>query len=143
MDPLSITAAAVGIAAPTVHCVHLLLEDLQNIVDAPAAIERLKAQLLSVDHALASLQAVTAEQWTYLGDAVLQQSEAAMSACKDACDKFRNKLGRWTRHSDNGELSLQDRVMLGVFKQKHIELMSTQLQQYSITLVSVASIATL
>ncbi len=34
MDPLSTTAAVVGITALAVHYVHLLLEDLQKIVDA-------------------------------------------------------------------------------------------------------------
>ncbi len=143
MDPLSITAASVGIAAPAIHCVHLLLDDIQNIIDAPPAIEALKVELGSVDHALTSLQAVTDKQWESLGEVVVAQAKSATTKCKDTCDGFRNKLGRWTRHSSDGNMSLRDRAIVGIFKQKRIELMSTQFQSCKNNLILVASIATL
>ncbi|KXX74516.1 hypothetical protein MMYC01_206179 [Madurella mycetomatis] len=143
MDPLSITAAIVGIAAPAVHCVHLLLEDLQKIVDAPEILKSLKNDLLSVDQALTSLQAVSDPQWKLLGETVVIQSKAATTSCRESCDRFRTALNRWTRHSEDGKLSLRDRAMVGFLKQGHIKSMSEQLQHCKITLTSVVCIATL
>ena len=143
MDPLSVTAAVLGITAPAVHCIHLLLRDLQNIVDAPATLESLKKDLLSVDQALTSLQAVSDLQWKSLGETVVIQSETATTSCKESCDRFRTALSRWTRHSENGKLSLRDRAMVGFIKQGYVKSMSEQLQHCEITLTSVVSIATL
>jgi hypothetical protein len=143
MDPLSITAAAVGIAAPAAHYVHLLLDDLQNIIDAPETIKSLKNDLLSVDQALTSLQGVSDSQWKLLGESVVTQSKAATTSCKDSCDMFRTALRRWTRHSEDGKLSLRDRAMVGFFKQGYVKSMSEQLQNCKVTLTSVVCIATL
>jgi hypothetical protein len=92
MDPLSITAAVVGITAPTVHCIRLLSEDIQKIVDAPETLKSLRNDLLSVDQALASLQAVSDAQWKSLGQTVVSQSETATTSCKESCDRFRTDL---------------------------------------------------
>jgi hypothetical protein len=143
MDPLSITAAVVGITAPTVHCIRLLSEDIQKIVDAPETLKSLRNDLLSVDQALASLQAVSDAQWKSLGQTVVSQSETATTSCKESCDRFRTDLNRWTRHSENGKLSLRDRAMVGFIKQDYVKSMSKQLQHCEISLTAVVSIATL
>ncbi|GAB1319496.1 hypothetical protein MFIFM68171_09706 [Madurella fahalii] len=143
MDPFSITAGVVGIVAPTLHCVRLLVEDLQNIADAPDAVKALTNDLQSVGLALASVQAVTNSQWESLGDAITAQSKAAITSCKTSCERFRTSLDRWTRHSTDGTLTWRDRATLGLFRQGHIKSMSEQLQNCNITLTSVASIATL
>lgn len=128
MDPLSIIAAVVGIAAPAVHSLHLLSEDILRIVDAPETLNSLRKDLLSVDQALTSLQAVSEAQWQSLGDAVVVQSKTATKFCKESCDTFRAALARWTRHSDDGKLSLRDRAMVGFLKQGYVKSMSEQLQ---------------
>ncbi|KAK4031844.1 hypothetical protein C8A01DRAFT_51205 [Parachaetomium inaequale] len=143
MDPLSITAAVVGITAPTVHCIRLLLEDIQKIVDAPETLKSLRNDLLSIDQALASLQAVSEAQWQSLGDAVVVQSKTVTTSCKESCDRFRAALARWTRHSDDRKLSLRDRAMVGFLKQGYVKSMSEQLQHCKITLTSVVCTATL
>ncbi|KAK4243177.1 hypothetical protein VTI28DRAFT_7188 [Corynascus sepedonium] len=143
MDPFSTTAGVVGIVAPTLHCVRLLIEDLQNIAAAPDAVTVLTNDLQSAGLALASVQAVTDSQWKSLGGAVTAQSEAAITSCKTSCERFKTSLDRWTRHSTDGTLSWRDRATLGVFRQSHIKSMSEQLQNCNITLTSVASIATL
>lgn len=143
MDPLSITAGVVGIVAPTLHCVHVLVKDLQSIADAPEAVTALTNDLQSVDLALASVQTVTESQWRSLGDAVISQSRSVTTSCKTSCERFKTSLDRWTRHSTDGTLSWRDRATLGVFRQGHIKSMSEQLQNCNITLSSVASIATL
>ncbi|KAK3376528.1 hypothetical protein B0T24DRAFT_511583, partial [Lasiosphaeria ovina] len=141
-DPFSITAGVVGILGPTLHCVRLLVKDLQNIVDAPDAVTVLTNDLQSVGLALASVQAVTDSQWKSLGEAVTVQSRATITSCRTSCERFKTSLDRWTRHSTDGTLSWRDRATLGVFKQGHIKSMSEQLQNCNITLTSVASIAT-
>jgi hypothetical protein len=58
MEPLSITAAvaaAVGIVSPTLHCVHRLAQDIQEIRDAPDTVESLQDDLLTLEEALKSL----------------------------------------------------------------------------------------
>ena len=143
MDPFSITAGVVGIVAPTLHCVRLLIQDLQNIADAPDAVKALTGDLQSVGLALASVQAVTDPQWVSLGEAVTAQSKAAITSCKISCERFKTSLDRWTRHSTDGTLSWRDRATLGVFRQGHVKSISDQLQSCNITLTSIASIATL
>ncbi|KAM7209900.1 hypothetical protein V8F06_014717 [Rhypophila decipiens] len=132
-----------GIVAPTLHCVRLLIKDLQNIADAPDAVKALTKDLQSVGLALASVQAVTDSQWKSLGEAVTAQSKVAITSCRTSCERFKTTLDRWTRHSEDGTLSWRDRATLGVFRQGHIKSMSEQLQNCNITLTSVASIATL
>lgn len=143
MDPFSITVGVVGIAAPTLHCVRLLVNDLQKIADAPDSVKTLGEDLRSVELALTSVQAVTRLQWKSLGEAVTSQSQVAMTSCKESCERFKAALSRWTRHSGDGKLSWRDRVVVGFFRQGHIKSMSEQLQNCKMTLTSVASIATL
>ena len=129
MDPLSITAGVVGIVAPTLHCVRLLVKDLQNIADAPNAVTSLTNDLQLVGLTLASVQAVTDPQWKSLGEDVTAQSKASITCCKTSCERFKTSLDRWTRHSTDGTLSWRDRATLGVFRQGHIKSISEQLVQ--------------
>lgn len=142
-DPLSVAAGVVGIAAPTLHYVRLLMQDLQAIVDAPDAIKTLTDELEAVSLALASVQAITDPQWKSLGEDVANQSKAAITLCKESCERFKASLDGWTRHSKDGSLSWRDRTKIGFLKQSHIKSMSEQLRNCHITLASVASIATL
>ena len=142
-DPLSIGAGVVGIIVPALHGSRLLLDDLQAIIDAPKALETLKTNVGSVEMALASLQAIKDADWELLGDAVAEQSKAAIQTCKKACDLFHSDLQRWTKHSDEGKLSWKDRANVGFLKQRRIKAISDQLQTCHISLNSVVGIATL
>lgn len=62
-DPLSVTAGIVGIAVPALQCLRLLLHDLQSIKDAPETISNLKDNVSAVELALASLQAISEQEW--------------------------------------------------------------------------------
>lgn len=142
-DPLSIGAGVVGIIVPALHGTRLLLDDLRCIIDAPKAIETLKEDLCSVEMALTSLQAVKDVEWELLGNTVVEQSKATINTCTKACDMFRADLQRWTKHSDEGKLSWQDRANVGIFKQRRIKAISDQLQTCQISINSVVGIATL
>jgi hypothetical protein len=142
-DPLSVAASVVGVTVPALHGTRLLLDYLQSIIDAPKAVETLREDLLSVDMALKSLQAVKDPDWESLGNTVVEQSKATISTCTRACDMFRVDLQRWTRHSDEGKLSWQDRANVGFLKQHRIKAISNQLQTCKISINSVVGIATL
>jgi hypothetical protein len=142
-DPLSVAAGIVGVTVPALHGTRLLLDDIQGIIDAPKAVESLKADLLSVDMALKSLQSVNDLEWKSLGGTVANESKVAISACTRACDMFRVDLQRWTRRSEEGKLSWQDRANVGFFKQRRIKSTSEQLQSCKLTINSVIGVATL
>ncbi len=144
MDPLSITAGAIGIAAPTIHCVRLLVEDIQRIVDAPDTVAALQDDLVALEETLTSLHGVSAEQWKSLGDSVADGSKVALKACEASCDKFRADLARWTRHTtSDGKMSWRDRASVGFLKQGEIKTLSEQLQRCKATLSFAVSTATL
>jgi hypothetical protein len=143
MDPLSITTSVVGIVMPALHGTRLLLEDLQQLKDAPKIVKRLVEDMHSVDTALELLQSVEDREWDLLGAGIAEQSKTTISSCTQACDLFRIDLQRWTKHSEDGKLAWQDRVNVGFFKQGQIKAMSEQLSNCKLTINSVFSIATL
>ena len=142
-DPLSITASVVGIIVPALHGIRLLLEDLQQLKDAPKIVKRLVEDVHSVDTALKLLQSVEDREWDLLGSGIAEQSKTTISSCTQACDLFRTDLQRWTRHSDDSKLAWQDRVKVGFFKQGQIKAISEQLSNCKLTINSVVNIATL
>jgi hypothetical protein len=142
-DPLSITASVVGIIVPALHGTRLLLEDLQQLKDAPKIVKRLVEDVHGVDIALKLIQSVEDREWDLLGAGIAEQSKATISSCTQACDLFRTDLQRWTRHSDDRKLAWQDRANVGFFKQGQIKAMSEQLSNCKLTIISVVSIATL
>lgn len=142
-DPLSITASVVGIIVPALHGTRLLLEDLQQLKDAPKTFNRLAEDVRSVDTALKLLQGVENREWDLLGAGIAGESKTMISSCTQACDLFRTDLQRWTRHSEDGKLAWRDRASVGFFKQGQIKAMLEQLSNCKLTINSVVSIATL
>lgn len=142
-DPLTVAASVVGVTVPALHGTRLLLDDIQSIIDAPNALAKLKTDLLSLDMALNSLQGMKNQEWELLGETVVEQSKNTITNCTKACDMFRTNLKSWTRHSDEGKLSWQDRANVGLFKQRQIQAISHQLQACMISINSVVGIATL
>src|SRR6266536_4454697 len=142
-EPLSVAASIVGVTVPALHGTRLLLDDLQGIIDAPKSVESLKEDLRSVDMALKSLEAINDSEWKSLGGRVDDEAKIAISTCTRTCDMFRADLKRWTRHSEEGKLSWQDRANVGFFKQRQIKSTSDQLQTCKLTINSVVGIATL
>ncbi len=97
-DPLSITASVVGIVVPALHGTRLLLEDLQQLKDAPKGVKRLVEDVHSVDMALELLKSIEEREWGLLGADVAKQSKTTISSSTQACDLFRADLQKWTRH---------------------------------------------
>ena len=65
-DPLSITASVVGVVVPALHVTRLLLEDLQQLKDAPKTVKRLGEDVQSVDTALKLLKGIEEREWGLL-----------------------------------------------------------------------------
>jgi hypothetical protein len=142
-DPLSITASVVGITVPALHGIRLLLEDLQQLEEAPKTVKRLLEDVQSVDTSLSLLRGVEDREWDLLGASVVEESKTTISNCTQACSLFRTNLQHWTRHSEGGKLAWQDRTSVGFFKQGQIKAMSEQLQNCKFSINLVVSIATL
>jgi len=142
-DPLSIAASIVGITAAGLHGTRLLLEDLQQLKDAPKTVKRLVEDAQSVGTALKLVQGVEDREWKLLGAGLAEPLKTTISSCEQACDLFRTDLHRWTRHSDDGKLAWKDRANVGFFKQAQIKAMSEQLSNCRLTITSVVSIANL
>ncbi|PQE05942.1 Cytochrome P450 protein [Rutstroemia sp. NJR-2017a BBW] len=141
-DPLSVTAGVVGIVVPALHGVRLLLEDLQQLRDASKTVKRLTENVQAVDTALQLLKGVEEREWKLLGDDVAQESKVTISSCTQACDTFRANLQRWTRHSSDGKLVMQDRAKVALLKKAEINTMVEQLANCKLTINTVVSIAT-
>jgi hypothetical protein len=142
-DPLSISASVAGLVGLALHGTRLLIDDVNNIRDAPRALEDLQTDLTSISSSLESLEAIDELQLKMLGDQICNQSKFAVNKCTSACDGFRGDLQRWTKRSRDGKLSWRDKTNIGFFKERRIKAMAKQLQSCKLTLNSVVSTATL
>jgi len=138
-----ITASAVGIIVPALHGTRLLLEDLQQLKDAPKTVKRLIDNVHSVHATLELLQGVEDRDWKSLGQGVADQSKATISSCTQACNLFRADLQKWTRHSEDGKLTRVDRANIGFFKKDQAKAMSDQLQSCKLAVNLIVGVATL
>lgn len=143
VEPLSLAANIAGVVIPALHGMRLLLRDLQDIKDAPKNVKGLENELLLVDGALSSLQAIKPEDIGSLGPEVADSVRSTIQICSTACDKFRADLQQWTRHSGDEKLSWRDRSNIGFWKQAHVKLIQSQLQNCQVNITSVISTATL
>ncbi|KAF1820030.1 uncharacterized protein K489DRAFT_362685 [Dissoconium aciculare CBS 342.82] len=142
-DPLSVAAGVVGLVVPAVHGLKLLKADLDRIVDAPAAVARLRDDVASLDGSLAQFKDIDQSLWASLGPAVLRQSATALQSCESVCDTIRGDLHRWTKRSTGGSLSWRDRVNVGFFKEQQLKAYASQLQTQKLTFTMVVGTANL
>lgn len=116
-DPLSVTAGVAGLVAFALQGVRFLVNDINNIREAPKSLENLRIDLTSVRLSLESLENVDESQLRLLGDQVYNQPIAAIESCKSTCTHFRNDLQHWTKCSHNGKPSWRERTNIGIFKE--------------------------
>lgn len=142
-DPFSIVAGVFGIIVPALDTTRHLLDDLKKISEAPAIVNDLSQDIGFVETTLESLKTVSEQEWIALGTTLIEQSRTAIESCTKSCAEFRTELQRWTRHSNEGDISWRDRASIGIFQRDQIKVMSRQLQKYRTTLNLVVSTATL
>lgn len=140
-DPLSATASVVGIVVPAMHGVRLLLNDIKKIRGAPETVAGLTKELEEVLSATKGLEVVEPSELESLG--VANQSLSAIKTSDEACETFRKDLQRWTKHSEDGKLSLRDRINVGFFQDENIKALSARLQTCKTTLLLAVGTATL
>jgi hypothetical protein len=143
MDPLSVASGVIGIASVAIHSVHTLIHDINAIKDAPEVIADLRDELAAVEAVLESLnnshknlqfESLTPETKTAL--------QLAIANCQKACEKFRAKLARWTKHS-GGKIDWRDRVRVGLFAEATVDALSEQLNNCKSTINAAVSTAAL
>jgi hypothetical protein len=142
-DPLSVTASVAGLVGLALHGTRLLIDDVNNIRDAPNVLEDLRTDLSSVGSSLESLKAIDESQLEVLGGEICSQSRFVINRCMSVCDESRRDLQRWTKRSRDGKLSWREKTNIGFFKERRIKAMAKQLQSCKLTLNSVVSTATL
>lgn len=143
-DPFSITAGVVGITAAALHSIKSLLEEILAIKDAPAAIGQVKQDLLAVEMILKTLNSAFQESaFETLSENAKASLQFAIRNCQKACDTFRTRLQKWTRHSGDGKIHWWDRVRVGLFAEAEMEVLSKQLKNCRDTVGSAVSTATL
>lgn len=142
-DPLTVAASVVSIVVPALHGTRLLLEDLQQLKDAPKAVKRLKEDVQSVDTALELLKSIDETEWRLISADVAEQSKKTISSSMQACNLFRLDLQKWIRHSEDGKMAWLDRANVGFFKKAQMMAMSEQLQSCKLTINLIVGVATL
>ncbi|KAL1305521.1 hypothetical protein AAFC00_007133 [Neodothiora populina] len=134
MDP----ASAFGIVASAAHSIHVLVGFINNIIDAPTAVQRVRDELRNVQAVLQSLEdalvrASETAAWTQL----IEKSKlaAALKTMDSACKTFHSSLCKWTRSSMPGnKLSMRDSVNIA-WHDKELALLATQLSSCKQTIL--------
>jgi hypothetical protein len=143
MDGVSAAASIVGLVVPAAHAARILLDNINSILGAPETIILIRQDLESLKKVLADLDTVPPVDLDLLGPEVVIKIKSALNLCNQACVKFSADLRRWTRHLDDGKLSWLEKVKVGFFKQKRINALSAQLQNWKLIIGQVVNMATL
>jgi hypothetical protein len=143
MDGISNVASVVGLIVPAAHAARILLDDINSILGAPETIILIKQDLESLKKTLVALDTIPQVDLDLLGPEVIIEIKSALKLCNQACVKFSADLRRWTTHLDDGKLSWLEKVKVGFFKQKRINALSAQLQNWKLTIDQVVDMATL
>lgn len=138
IEPLSITAAVIGVVRLTYDSCKSLNEKLRGIKNAPEKLETLHRDL---DTFQAILNSQGGASFSVLEDATLSTDQQAslkalltvMEGCQTVCANFEKKLSHLTSHSDENRMALRDRIRLH-FNDSDIELLKQNLAQSQRTL---------
>ncbi|KAK7698643.1 hypothetical protein SLS64_012382 [Diaporthe eres] len=133
VEPLSITAAVIGVVRLTYDSCKSLNEKLKGIKHAPEKLETLHRDLDAFQAILNSQGEAT---FSALEDVALSSDQQAslkalltvMGGCQTACEAFEKKLSHLTSHSDEDRIALRDRIRLH-FNDSEIGLLKENLAQ--------------
>ncbi|KAJ6017674.1 hypothetical protein N7451_001053 [Penicillium sp. IBT 35674x] len=143
MDPFSLAVGTLGIVGAAVQSITALIHEVNSIRDAPGVIAGLRDELVAVEAILLVLDnAHKNSQLEHLTPGVRTALGLAVTRCAKACDEFRNKIVRWTKHSGD-KLHAWDRVRVGLFAERIVEPLCERLNRYKSTLNIAVSTATL
>jgi N-methylhydantoinase B/oxoprolinase/acetone carboxylase alpha subunit len=132
MDPLSITAATIGISGAAITSIASVRNTINNIQDAEKVVGDIRTQLESIQRPLDSLRELSISDTGTLAASkeTLSRSGVAevVNNCGKACATFDKKLQKWTRHSPEGKLSFSDKVTVGVWNKEKILTFKTRVE---------------
>ncbi|KAJ4361601.1 hypothetical protein N0V95_001762 [Ascochyta clinopodiicola] len=129
MDPFSIAAGALGITDFALSSIDQLRKTISSLTEAQNVVQDIVSNLEAIQRPLTALQefkfpdgpSCTAAKEELKKTGVAE----AVNKCGQACADFNEKLNKWTKHSDNKNISLRDRLSVGVWnKEKIIQLHS-------------------
>lgn len=130
MDPLSITAAAIGISGAAIANIVGLRNTISKFQDAEEVVGDIRMQLDNIKRPLDSLKTLTitdAGTLTASTEALTRSGVAeAVNKCGKACEAFDKKLQKWTKHSPGVKLTLRDRMTVGVWNKEKILTFKTR-----------------
>jgi hypothetical protein len=139
MDPLSITAATIGITAFALTSIKQLRNTINDVAEVKEVIEDVSTDLTGILAPLESLQEllVPGSDISAAARADLERTGVAdaVNKCGDLCSDFAKRLAKWTKHSSGPKLSFRDRLTVSVNKDK-IHTLRVSLQSCQFRLMS-------
>lgn len=148
IEPLSITAAVIGITRLTYDSCKALNETIKAIKSAPQQLKSLEADLETFQNVIKPAETDLArcgEAESELSPeqkASLQALAPVMSHCKAVCDRFSLRLAQLTSHSNQSRTALRDRIRLN-FHESDVRLLRENMAQCQRTLSDALGFANL
>ena len=124
MDPLSITAATIGITTFALTSIKQLRDTINDVTEVKEVIEDISTDLTGILGPLDSLREllVPGSDIPAAAKADLERTGVAdaVKKCGDLCNDFAKRLEKWTKHSSGSKLSLRDRLTVGLWNREKI-----------------------
>lgn len=137
MDPLSITASAIGITGFAMTSIVELRTLIDDLSEAQDVVQDVAANLANIERPLAALEQLHISDGATSSAAKEDLRKAgvaeAVNKCGDACSDFSKNLTKWTRHSSATKLSLRDRLSVGMWNREKVRTLRTQVQSCEAT----------
>lgn len=137
MDPLSITASAIGITGFAMTSIVELRTLIDDLSEAQDVVQDVAANLANIERPLAALEQLHISDGATSSAAKEDLRKAgvaeAVNMCGDACSDFSKNLTKWTRHSSATKLSLRDRLSVGMWNREKVRTLRTQVQSCEAT----------
>jgi hypothetical protein len=122
MDPLSITAATIGITTFALTSIKQLRDTINDVAEVKEVIHDVSTSLTAILVPLDSLRElhIPGSNIPAAAKADLEKAGVAnaVNRCGDLCDDFVKRLEKWTKHSSASKLSFRDRLTVSFNKEK-------------------------
>lgn len=124
MDPLSITAATIGITQFALSQIIQLHDTIDKINAVKEELRDIYTDLRAIRSPLGALEDIVIENESESRAAKEDLEKTgiaeAVNQCGDACKDFDKSLRKWTRHSTDTHLSTRDRLVVGLWRKEKV-----------------------
>lgn len=131
MDPLSITAATIGISTAACASIATLRNTISGLGEAQEELHSIRFQLDNIEKPLRILDSFAVDETALVSaQRILAKTTIShtVNNCGKACEAFDKKLKRWTRHSQDVKLSLRDKMSVGVWNVEKIRTFKVRVE---------------